>query len=337
MPQPLASYIHVDSYLSNLAVGFMRDPGQYVADQIFPVVRVDKQSDKYPIFDLAALARIHARIRAPGSKAAVSGYTMSNDSYFADNIALAHPIPFEHLRNADVDLDRAAVRFITDQIKIAKEQLVLGKINATTTWGVLTDQTGAGSGGSYAANTFNQWDVSGTTPVRDVFAWKQKVRDRCLRMPNLLVLAEDVANECLNHADIKARFNYVKAGTLSYEDLTQAFFPAGDGRVIVPSATYNSAAEGQTGVYAQLFTSGRAWLGYVNQTPDATGDQPSAGYQFAWDGLGAGIDAGGIYMLSPHDQNMAGDNHVRIYEGGYFVDAKRVSTDCGLLATGILS
>ena len=335
MPQPFSNtYTHIDQYLSNLAVGFMADPGDFHADEIFPPVNVDKQSNKYPIFDAAALARIHAGIRARATAARRSGYTVSNDSYFSDNIALAHEMPFESLQNADFNLDRGAIRFIAEQIKLSKEQLVLSKVSKLTSWGTLTDHAGVASGATSAALTYNEWHIAGTTPVADIFDLKRKIKARCRRMPNELILAADVADILVNHADIKARFNYVVAGTLTYDDLTTVFFPKKDGVVIVPEANYNTAAEGQTASYSNLFPNGYVWLGYVNPTPDASGEVPSAGYQFVWRPFGG--DAGGVYILPPKDENDAGSRHIRIYEGGYFADAKIVSADCGALITGIL-
>ena len=45
MPEPTASQIHIDAPLSDIAVAYKPDASLYIADKVFPIVEVDKQSD----------------------------------------------------------------------------------------------------------------------------------------------------------------------------------------------------------------------------------------------------------------------------------------------------
>ncbi len=68
MPSPTKSMFHIDGPLSDIAIGYMQDQKEYIADKVFPVVPVDKQSDKYFIFDKGPWMRNSVQIRAPGDE-----------------------------------------------------------------------------------------------------------------------------------------------------------------------------------------------------------------------------------------------------------------------------
>ncbi len=47
MAQPTASDVHVDAVLTNLSVAYIQEQDAYIATKVFPVIPVDKKSDKY--------------------------------------------------------------------------------------------------------------------------------------------------------------------------------------------------------------------------------------------------------------------------------------------------
>ena len=119
---PLASDVHVDKMLTNVLVGAVNEG--YIADQIFPVVMVDKQTDIIPKMDQSHFFRNEATAPlAEGDESAEIGYKVTTSStYLAQNYALKHFIsdarrvnednPF----NSDRDVERAiaAVADIAD-------------------------------------------------------------------------------------------------------------------------------------------------------------------------------------------------------------------------------
>lgn len=44
---PTQGNVHVDAILTNISVAFMQDQTQFGADRVFPIVPVQKQSDKF--------------------------------------------------------------------------------------------------------------------------------------------------------------------------------------------------------------------------------------------------------------------------------------------------
>ena len=53
MPSPTLHDLHVDQLLTNISIKYMNQPSAYVADQVFPLVQVNKQSNKYPVYSKA--------------------------------------------------------------------------------------------------------------------------------------------------------------------------------------------------------------------------------------------------------------------------------------------
>jgi len=97
MPQPTGRDLHIDRLLSNLSIAYLNEPSAYVADRIFPVVPVDKQSDKYAIYRKGDWFRDEAEKRAPLTESAGGGYELETPgTFFADeltHISLAHLKP----------------------------------------------------------------------------------------------------------------------------------------------------------------------------------------------------------------------------------------------------
>ena len=47
MPLLTPSSVHIDAPLSNLTTAYAQSQENFIADKVFPIVGVDKQSDKY--------------------------------------------------------------------------------------------------------------------------------------------------------------------------------------------------------------------------------------------------------------------------------------------------
>src|SRR3990172_11513905 len=84
MSQPGRSQIHVNKPLTNISVAFLQRLTGFVADRVFPVVPVQKQSDKYYKYERKQWFRSDAQKRAPSTESAGSGWDLSTDQYLAD-------------------------------------------------------------------------------------------------------------------------------------------------------------------------------------------------------------------------------------------------------------
>ncbi len=122
MPTPDLRDLHVDQLLSNLSIAY-RNP-MYVADQIFPIVPVAKQSNIIPKYNQSFWFRDAATLRAPGSKSIGGGFTVDNtDTYFCPRYSFRFEIPDELRDNADepYNLDRDGAEFVADKILMRRE------------------------------------------------------------------------------------------------------------------------------------------------------------------------------------------------------------------------
>lgn len=93
---------YYDSMLSDFATRTFDVEGMgFVADQIMGTVSVDKQSANYYVLDPSGFMKVIDDLRAPRAAANKVDWSVSTDTYFAVNRALAGEIPLEDLANAD--------------------------------------------------------------------------------------------------------------------------------------------------------------------------------------------------------------------------------------------
>ena len=76
--RPTVYQVHVNRPLSSISVAYRNDA--YIADQIFPIVPVDKKSDLYFTFGKGAWFRNRSGPRAPGTRAPFGDYYINTAS-----------------------------------------------------------------------------------------------------------------------------------------------------------------------------------------------------------------------------------------------------------------
>src|SRR5579872_5942530 len=72
------SDVHVNVPLTQISVAYRQDNTQYIAARAFPIVPVQKQSDRYYEYDRDYWFRTEADKRRPASESAGSEYTVQN-------------------------------------------------------------------------------------------------------------------------------------------------------------------------------------------------------------------------------------------------------------------
>ena len=291
MANPTHSDLHVNRPLTDLSVAFSNEDSNSVFDKVFPVVPVTKQSDQYFVYDAEAWFRTDAQRRAPGAEIAVSGWTLSQDTYFAERYALGHDIDDPSRANADpavTDLDGDAVRFLTEDLRIRNEKDWVSKYFTTGVWtgaSSTTDMTGVAAAPS-TATEFLQWNDLASTPIEDIRGEMTAVQRRRGRRPNSLTLGVEVWTVLADHPDILDRIKYTEKGVVT-TDLLASLLDLDN--VWISSMVENTGAEGQPGTFG--FQAGKnALLAYVAPNPGLR--IPSAGYTFSWTGM-TGAPTGG--------------------------------------------
>jgi hypothetical protein len=322
MPEPTGSDLHIDALLSNLSIGYMNEPDAYVADKVFPVVRTDKQSDKYAIYDKEDWFRDEAKLRAPLSESQGGGWAMATPgTFFADEFAYHSDIADEDVDNADevFNLEDDATAFCVEKLKIGRERRFATSYFGTGIW--TTEWQGQTA--SPSTDEFLCWDEANSTPIDDVEDAKTTVKILTGLMPNTLLLAERVFQNLSNHSTIIDRYKYTQAGIMT-EDLLARVFKVD--RVLVAKAVYASGVEeDETMEYA--LSQYDALLVY--SAPRPTKRHPSGGYVFRWRRpIERGV-SGDRLETTIRKFRLEKERGTRI-EGSVYEDIKLVAADCGV-------
>ena len=316
MPQPTTNDVHVDAILTNISVAYIQDQGNFIANQVFPSVPVEKQSDKYFKYTKGDWFRDEAQLRAPATESAGSGYSLSTDTYSTSVYAFHKDVDDQVRANADNPLnpDRDATTFVTQRMLLRQE--IDWNTNYFTTGIWDTDVVGG--------SDFTVWsNYTSSDPIEDIETGKSTMLTNTGFMPNTLVLGYDVFRQLRHHPDIVDRIKYTSSEVPAEGILSRLF---GVDRVLVTRGIKNSGAEGAADSFAQIHGKNAA-LYYVAPSPGLL--TPSAGYQFAWrgvsDGMGQNIGISRFRMPELRadriEAQMAWDYKVVSTDLGYFFSA----------------
>lgn len=326
MPQPTSSDVHVNRPLTTFSVAYIQDSKDFVADKLFPILPVMKQSDRYYVYVKDYWFRSGAAPRAPASESAGGGYVLDNTpTYSAQVIAWHFDIDDQTRANYDepLDADRDGTYFVTQQLLLRREMDFMNRYMVTGVWQGFVF---SGSPVDFQPNVHGQgyWTAANSNPVLDVDNIKSQVKSQTAYYPNAMVVTDDIHVVLKNNLSILDRIKYTQRAILT-EDLLAVMF--GIDKYLKASAVLNIAQEGQTGVF-QFIKTNMALLVYAN--PQPTIMMPSAGYTFAWKGL-YGSGAFGNRISKFRMEWLKSDR----VEGEMAYDMKIVGLDLGVLIINI--
>lgn len=333
MPQPVFQDVHVASALTQIATAYLQDEKNYIADQVFPMVPVQHQTDVYFVWSKADFFRDEAQLRADAAESAGTGVNLTTATYNAKVWALHQDIGPQVRSNADpaVDLDVAVTRQLTQKLMIRRDRVFQTSYMTTGVWSA--DVTGAAAGtGVVGTSTTVFWDDDANSdPFTDIAIQQTSILQNTGYLPNTLVLSWGVYQALRKHPLIIDRIKYTQAtfaGTITPALLAEAF---DIGRVVVSKAVYNSAGENLTATMT-FINSKTALLAYVAPAPGLM--VPSAGYTFPWAGF-TGMNSLGVRM-SQIPMNWLGLGTVR-NECEMSFDMQIIGKDLGVFFNSITS
>jgi hypothetical protein len=277
MPTPSpASLQGFDALLTQISIGFPQL--SYIADSIFPVIGVNKQTGIYAKYNQSHWFRDAAAMRAPGTKSERGGFSVDKGTYHADRFSFGFEIPDElrDSQSAPFDIDRDATRFVTDKLFMKRERSFGSEFFKTGVWGV--DKTGVAA--APGANQFIKWsDYANSDPLRDITGWEEEIEGKIGREPNTMVVGRPVWTDLKWHPDVVDSIKYTQRGVVS-PDLFASLVDLD--RFVIGRAIYTSADEGvaeASVTYSRIFDDD-ALLLYTPRTPSVL--EPAAGYTFVW-------------------------------------------------------
>lgn len=285
--------VHYDQYLTSFATDYYVEQ-DYLAGRVFPVIGVEKQSDKYYVFDAAESNReIDGLVTewAPMSEPNMFELTQSDDSYFSKEYHAGFMIDLETAANEDAVLRtrQRKVRALMNAMLQKRDRDWIATYLNTGVWG--QDLTGVASGPS--ANQFIKWSDAASTPLDDVQKWKEDFEIRNYGLtPNKIVLTRDIRRHLLKNPQLLGRINggaTITSPAMINDSLIASIFDVDE--IIWANAVVNTGQENEAEAPTRMVANRMLMV----HSPSEVGmDVASAGAIFAWNkvpGFDFGISA----------------------------------------------
>lgn len=312
--------LHIDKHLSNVALNYK--PVGFFAQDIAPIVIVNKQTDLIPEFSQADLWRIDDTTRAPGAEANRVSISVSSQQYVAKNYALRADITIEDRANADPNfirtLEEGRVMGVQDKLMLDWDRRVALQVTSTSNVGTSANvaSSWAGADGGFA----------NADPYGDILNVMDDVEDGTGYRPNAIVFGGEAWREFRQSDTVidKVRMTGVTgAGMAIAQNQVRDLFEVE--RVSIARAYFNSADEGQAQTLARIFDP-HVLVYYV--PPRASIVVPSFMYSFRWSGNG--LSNMTVERL-PFDRRTKSEG----VEIGYYQDELITSSALGGLVTNV--
>lgn len=267
--------VHYDQYLTSFATNYYKEQN-YLAGRVFPVIGVEKQSDKYYVFDAAEENREMDNLITkwePLAEPNMFELTQSDDSYFSEEYHAGFYIDTKTAANEDTLLRtrQRKARLLMDNMLKKRDRDWIATYLTTGVWG--EDLAGT--------TDFTKWSDANATPLDDVQKWKEAFEIRNYGyMPNKIVLTRDIRRHLLKNPQLLGRINggaTITSPAMINDALIASIFDVDE--IIWADAVSNKAKHGETENAARMVSNRMLMV----HSPSEVGiDVASAGAVFAW-------------------------------------------------------
>ena len=335
MPMLTPSSVHIDQPLINLTLAYVQSQENFIADKVFPTIGVQKQSDKYYIYDRDNMNRTgDVQKLAPRTEVNRIGMSLSNSSYYADVYGLGMDFDQQTLANEDemLDLRSAGATTLVNRILIHREEQFASTFFSASIWG--TEYEGVAS--SPSTGQVYQWsDYTNATPITDVTTARRAMQLKSGGFkPNTMVVGKDTRDILINHPDVLARLNggatVSNTALITNAKLAEIFEVQ---NFYVMEAVKNSSVEGVA--ESNAFIGGKSAL--LVHTPASAGLMtPAAGLTFAWNSI-PGVNNLGVSVESFSDDALKRQQVAEMIQVKMAYDMKVVGADLGVFFKTIVA
>ena len=317
MPALNPGDFHIDAILSGMLEGYR--PTDMIADGIFPVINVNKQSNIYAKVNRGNWFRNPTTLRAPGTAPREVSYTVSSDTYKAENHELATVVAFETIDNADDPWNPMVLngQFLIDQLMLGYE--------------IRTYDTIIGGVGSSMSRTgTDAWDDYGnSSPLEDMDVAREAIRRNTQKRPNVAIMGEKAWIKVKRHPDLlKAAIpGGLGGGVLNEQQMAGLI---GVDKFLIGRLIKNTAEEGAADTFTDVWSTNLI-MAHVAPAPGIM--VPSFGYAFRWTGPNIGARGPGSFAVETRRDTK---RKVVEMQTGYYQDEKISAAELGfLINTGI--
>lgn len=311
MPQPTGRDFTPDIPITNALIGY-RNPS-FIADQIFPIVGVARQTGIIPKLAQSPWFRDQALLRAPGTKSVGGGFTVDNTDVFACNryswreeitdedrdLAAGTPYQLELLKS----------RKAYDAVDLKREVAFAASFFATGKW------TAEKAGGT----DFTKFsDYANSSPLLVIAGYRDDMEGRIGQEANVGVIGKQAWVQLRWHPDLIDSIKYTQVGMVS-EQLAASLLDLS--KLLIGRAINTTTPEG-TAEASVVY--GRVWgkhllLAYVTPTPMI--GEPTAGLTLTWERVPGAIR----YTKRMRDE----EREVDIFEANTYFDQHRTLDAAG--------
>lgn len=308
-----AGDVHFDRPLSNLSIAFR--PDNFIADKMAPIVKVDKQSDLYTIWDKAEGMMVRDTNRAPGTTVKRRHLSTTSAQYYCNGHAWGTDIPLEILANADnkTELIQQSNKSVLTDMHRAWEDRVKTMVTNTSNVGSSNTLSGA-----------NQWtDQTDSTPLQNIEDGMNSVFSTTGYEANKVLFGRAAWRAFRTHPEVLDRlFDHgsgnKQASIEQVKDLLEV------DEVIVGNAIKNTADEGVSGSYSQIW-GGNVLIYFAPKVASLL--TPSYLYSFRWRPKGFPAP----FATKRGILNRVGEPNVMVIESFYYQTEKVINSEMGFL------
>jgi hypothetical protein len=287
VPQPTPNQLHINHYLTDLAIAWSQEEKDFVAGRVFPTVPVAKASDNYVIYQKGYFYRDEFAPRPLGGRPKQVGFEIEKGLYSCEEEALETKVDDRERANADqpLDPDVSAQMLLTTQAMIHRDRLWAEAFFKTGVWTVNWEgKEAAPTKKEEEEEKFLQFDQTGSEPIEFFDQRRIDIKSKTGYAPNKLVIGADVYRVLKNHPAIVERIKYTQRGIVTLDILAELFDVD---EVMVPFGVINTGEEGLADKINYIVNRKAALMIYAAPAP--TINAPSGGYSFAWTGLLPGV------------------------------------------------
>lgn len=316
---------HIDRALGNISVAYMQGEENFIADKVFPIINVTKQSDVYFVYSKADMLRDEVQERGRGAESAGGDWNAEiADPYHCRKYAYHYDITQEERVNYDkpLDVDRDTTEWLAQKMLLKREMDFSNKFFKKGVWGkdIVADGT-----------TIKKFSDPTSDPVSFINEQMLYMAEQSARKPNFAIMSPDVLYALKNHDAILDRIKYTQKGIVTL-DLIASLFELE--KIFVPWAVVNAGP--QTPGYEEnadmsFIYKGSMLLGFRASRPSLK--TPTAGYIFAWTGLEGASSYGSRMVRIRMDQLGLGTERLEM-EMAY--DQKVICKDMGIFISDLV-
>lgn len=312
--------LHIDTHLTDVAINYK--PQNFIADQICPIVSVNKETNSYPIFSRFEAFAIEDTLRTRATEAKKVTRSVSSANYGVRNYALGYDVPIEDLANMDDafrgELDLGAAKYLVSKLGLGMEKRVIDLANLSGSVSTTFLPSSAWNAGVDA----NQGD-----PFSQVMQMIEAVQGTVGQRPNSVLVGWRAWNLMRRNSKMRNLINGVnnKGGPVSRQAVQDVLEVD---RFLVSEALWHTANE--AAVNSGTLTNPIHDKIFVYYAPAAASrEEPSWMYGFRW--TPNGYPAPLVVERHPYDSR----KKMETIECGYFQDERITGFDYAAVLSGV--